>query len=314
MQSEFRDFHEFLELPPPREGIEAILGPTCVGKTSLSLSRAESIDAEIISADSRQIYREMSIGTAKPTADELARVPHHFINDRSLNEPITAAEFAREAKDRIDRILARGKRVLIVGGSTLYIHALLFGLDDVPATDPAVRRQLSSRLESEGFEPLQVELERVDPVSVRRIDMKNPRRVLRALEVYHTTGRPISDFLKHDLSDDRSGTIDHRPSTIDHPVFVLYRPRDELYARINSRVDAMYEAGLIEEVEAIKEAGLSPALQALQTIGYRETFEYLDGSVSYDKMVGLVKRNTRRYAKRQLTWFSRYRSFDWVSA
>ena len=167
-------------LPVPSGEIEAILGPTCVGKTALSLDRAEAIGAEIISADSRQIYREMSIGTAKPSEEELSRVPHHFIADRSLSEPISAAEFAHEARARASEISGRGKRVLVVGGSTLYIHALLFGLDDIPPTDPTVRAALTSRLESEGLESLQAELERVDPVSATRIDLKNPRRVLRA--------------------------------------------------------------------------------------------------------------------------------------
>jgi tRNA dimethylallyltransferase len=286
--------------------IEALIGPTCVGKTSWSLDRAESVGAEIISADSRQIYREMSIGTAKPTNDELGRVPHHFISERSLSEPITAAEFALEAADRIEQILSREKNVLIVGGATLYIHALLFGLDDIPPTDPVVREKLSNRLESDGIDSLVAELSHIDPTTAERIDLKNPRRILRALEVFHTTGKPISTFTTQTTSD-------LRPPTFEAKVFVLDRPREELYARINDRVDSMFEAGLAEEVASIRAAGYPPTLQALQTIGYKETFEYLDGRLSLEETAELVKRNTRRYAKRQRTWFRRYDGIEWIT-
>ena len=299
-------------LPPPKHNIEAILGPTCVGKTSLSYERAAMLDAEIISVDSRQIYREITIGTAKPTARELEMVKHHFIDERSLNEPISAAEFAREAYQRIAEIRSRGKRVLLVGGSTLYAHALLFGLDEVPPSNPDVREALADRLVSDGLASLVEELCRVDVASAERIDKKNPRRVLRALEVFHTTGRPISEYQKGWSKAEQA--VEFRIGDDDVSVFVIDRPRDHLYRRIEARVDAMYDAGLVDETKGVLEAGFSPTLQALQTIGYRETIRYVASEMSFDRMKELVKRNTRRYAKRQGAWLRRYVGFQRINA
>jgi tRNA dimethylallyltransferase len=289
----------------PGSPVIAVIGPTAVGKTQFSIELALEVDAEIISADSRQIYHETTIGTAKPTPEELAAVPHHFVNERSISESFTAAEFAREAAKRIDDIRSRGRRVLVVGGSTLYIHALLFGLDDIPPTDPDVRKTLNARLDSDGLAALQAELEVVDPKTASGIDVSNPRRVLRALEVFHSTGKPFSHF--RNVRPPTSGL--RRPMS---DVLILTRPREVLYDRINARVDEMYKNGLVEEVDAILKAGHSPSLQALQTIGYRETIGFLEGEFDHARMVELVKRNTRRYAKRQLTWFRRYPEAEWI--
>lgn len=286
-----------LEADERGNDVSALIGPTAVGKTSLSVRLAEILHAEILSVDSRQIYRETTIGTAKPSAEELERVRHHFIDERSIAEPVTAWEYATEARHRIESILAQGKRVLIVGGSTLYIHALIFGLDEVPRPDPHIRADLELRLQSEGLDALAEELRRIDPSGAGAIDLNNPRRVVRALEVFHGSGKPLSTFQQ---------STEHRRTRPAPPTFVLHRPREILYTRINERVETMFRAGLIDEVRSILDAGFPPTLQALQTIGYRETVQYLRGEIERAEMVDLVKRNTRRYAKRQLTWFRRY--------
>ena len=286
--------------------IIAVIGPTAVGKTSVSIDLALRANAEIVSIDSRQIYKELNIGTAKPTATEQKTVPHHLVDERSISKPVTAAEYAGLAMSLIDDIRRRNTKIILVGGSTLYLHAILFGVDDVPPTDERVREELSDWLNAEGLEPLVAELKQVDPEAADRIDLSNPRRVLRALEVYRSTGNAISSFWT------TGETSWHEAPVADIGVFVLNRPRDILYDRIERRVDRMYEAGLVAEVEAILEAGHSSELQAMQTIGYKETIAYLRGEYAYDRMVELVKRNTRRYAKRQLTWFRRYAGFQWI--
>lgn len=261
------------------------------------------MDSEILSVDSRQIYKEISIGTAKPSQEEMAAVPHHFIGERSIADPITAAAFAESALERMSEIESRGKRVILVGGSTLYLHALLFGMDDVPPVNPDVRSALQARFDAEGLTGLVEELGRVDPSTHDRIDVANPRRVLRALEVYHTTGRPVSTFQSGERLTPRF------PATL----FVMDRERADLYGRINARVESMIDEGLIDEVKVILEAGFDSTLQALQTIGYREVAEFLSGGTDREIMVEAVKRNTRRYAKRQLTWFRRYPMFEWIT-
>lgn len=285
------------------DSIVALTGPTAVGKTSLSITAAESSGAEIVSIDSRQIYAEMSIGTAKPSREQLERVPHHFVGERSLEDPIAAGSFAFEVYRRVREIRSRDRNVLLVGGATLYLHAVLFGLDELPASDIAVRDELERTLKRSGLEALVEELRTVDPESAERLDLKNPRRVLRALEIYRITGQPASS---------RQGGSRRGPTLQDIPVYVANRPREELYRRIDLRVEKMFEVGLLEEVAGLLEAGFSPDLQALQTIGYRETIEHLRGKRTLEETVCLVQRNTRRYAKRQLTWFRRYPSFRWV--
>jgi tRNA dimethylallyltransferase len=281
--------------------IPVLAGPTAVGKTEISLQIAEVLHAEIISADSRQVYRELNIGTAKPGLQELTRIRHHFINERSLGEPFSAGIFAREANARIADILGRGLTPLVVGGSTLYLYALLHGLADVPPIPTGVRKQLQERLVREGPESLYQELAAIDPQAAAQMDLTKTQRLVRALEVYHGTGRPLSSYF---------GNHDAPPYAF-RPV-VLTREREDLYARINCRVDNMLEAGLIEEVRGLLEKGVHLEENALQTIGYQEPILYLRGQVDYPEMVRLLKRNTRHYAKRQLTWFRRFPDYGWL--
>lgn len=279
----------------------ALVGPTAVGKTALSLELAERIGGEIISADSRQIYRALSIGTAKPSDSELARVPHHFIDELDLDEPFSAGLFAEKANKRIGDILRRERMPVIVGGSTLYLEALIHGLSDVPKTRPATRERLMNRLHEEGAERLFEELVRRDPASARTMDATKSQRIVRALEVLEDTGRPLSSFQK---------TRAEPPFR--YEVFVLTRPREVLYERINERVDAMLAAGLLEENRRLLATRHSPTQPALRTIGYREPMAHLRGEISYEEMVRRLKRNTRRYAKRQLTWFRRREAYTWL--
>lgn len=290
------------EHPDAEEPFLTITGPTAVGKTTLSLELAERIDAEIISADSRQVYRELTIGTAKPTPEERSRVPHHFIDERSIfAEPFSAGAFAEQANRRIREILGRGWRPLVVGGSTLYIHALQFGLADVPDVADEVRDHIEERLEREGAETLYAELQEVDPQQADRMDPTKTQRLVRALEVYHGTGRPLSHY------------YENQPEPpFEYRTVVLNRDRQKLYRRIEERVDRMLERGLLDEVQQLLDAGVDPTRQPLRTIGYREPIQYLQGKIDYDEMVRLVKRNSRRYAKRQLTWFRRYDDYRWL--
>ena len=278
-----------------------LTGPTAVGKTALSVRLAERIGAEIVSADSRQVYRALTIGTAKPEADVLARVRHHFIDERDLGEPFSAGTFAEEAEGRIGEILARGRLPLVVGGSTLYLHALLHGLADVPAVPPDVRTSVEGRLAREGAEALYRELTDVDPHSARAMDPTKTQRLVRALEVYHGTGRPLSSYHRA-----------QRPPRFRYRVYVLHRDRAALYERVNRRVDVMLEAGLLGEVRGLLARGADPQTNALRTIGYQEAIAFLQGEIPREEMVRLIKRNTRRYAKRQLTWLRRFPPFEWV--
>lgn len=281
-----------------------ITGPTAVGKTELSLEVAEELGAEIVSADSRQVYRELTIGTAKPSAEARERVPHHFIGERSLHEPFSAGTYATEANDRIRSILERDRQPLIVGGATLYLHALQYGLADIPEVEDEVREWLERRLETEGQDSLYDELKEVDPKQAEKTDPTKTHRVIRALEVYHGTGKPLTYYYKNQPEP---------PFT--YTTVVLNRDREKLYDRINRRVDRMLDQGLLEEVREVMEIdGIQLDEPPLSTIGYREPIQYLRGEIDYDEMVRLIKRNTRRYAKRQLTWFRRYDEYTWMAA
>ena len=278
-----------------------IVGPTAVGKTALSLSLARQWDAEIISADSRQIYDELNIGTATPLPDEQGDVPHHFINERSLHDgPYSAGAFADDANARIRQILARGRVPIVVGGSTLYIHALQEGLADIPDVDDAVRNRLEARLEAEGKQALYDELCRIDSTQADKADPTKTHRVMRALEVYHGTGRTLTSYYENQPEP---------PFT--YRTIVLNRDRQRLYDRINQRVDRMLDTGLLDEVRAVMEGPAALDEPPLSTIGYREPIQHLQGAYDHDEMVRLMKRNTRRYAKRQLTWFRRYDDYIW---
>ena len=274
-------------------------GPTAIGKTALSLELAEWLGTEIISADSRQCYREMNIGTAKPSYEELERIPHHFINSHSINEVFTAGDFSRQARSCLSELHKRYKTVICVGGSGLYLKAFTHGISDIPKSDPEIRQQLNARYSSEGLKPLQDELKLCDLQFFHNADVQNPQRVIRALEVYLSTGKPFSYFRDGTESD----TLDCRVLSIG-----LDADRTWLYDRINQRVEEMVEQGLFKEAES-----LLPYREhyALQTVGYKEVFDYLDGRSSYEEAVDLIKRNTRRYAKRQLTWFRKYGEMQW---
>ncbi|MBC7448549.1 MAG: tRNA (adenosine(37)-N6)-dimethylallyltransferase MiaA [Hymenobacteraceae bacterium] len=277
-----------------------VAGPTAVGKTALSVELAQQLGTEIVSFDARQFYRELRIGTAKPTAEEQAGVRHHFIDSHSVRDDYSAGRFAAAAVRLLtDDLFPRLPVVVAVGGSGLYQQALTDGLPTIPATDPALRPLLIARLAADGLPALVEELRGLDPVGWGVIDRQNPQRVLRALEVTLGTGRPFSSFRA-------------APAEAVRPwrtVFIgLDRPRAELYARCDARVDAMLAAGLEAEARA-----LLPLrhLNALQTVGYQEWGPYFEGAYDYAEAVRLLKRNTRRYAKRQTTWFRREAQFQW---
>ena len=269
-----------------------IVGPTAVGKTALSLALARRLDGEIVSADSRQIYRSMDIGTAKATPAEQAAAPHHLIDVVAPDEELTLSHYRRLASDGIADIARRGRLPILVGGTGLYVRALLEGWS-VPAVppQPELRRALEQRAARDGADALHRRLAEVDPESAARIDARNVRRVIRALEVYHATGRPISA-----LQD--KAPPDYRVLTIG-----LTMPRPDLYRRIDERVDRMVAAGLVEEVRALMERGYGIDLPAMSGLGYRQIVQHLRGEISLDEAVALIKRHTRRFVRQQYNWF-----------
>ena len=283
-----------------RPTLIVIVGPTGSGKTSLSIDIARHYSAPIISTDSRQVYRGMPIGTAQPTKEELAAAEHHFIADRSIEDDFNCGRYEQEALERLKELFAKHDYVVAVGGSGLYIQALCEGLDALPEADDKLRTELKQRLESEGIESLVKQLKELDPVYVLEADVHNPQRVVRALEVCLVSGRPYSE-LRRGATQQRDFNIIKIGTDV---------PRDILYERINRRVDIMLEEGLLDEVRA-----LLPYrhLNSLQTVGYREFFDYFDGKCSLEESVELVKRNSRRYAKRQMTWFRRDESIAWFA-
>lgn len=267
-------------------------GPTASGKTAFSIGLARHIGTEIVSCDSRQFYREMSIGTARPSEEELSEVPHHFIGHLSVTESYSVGDYERDALQRLDQLYERYRYVILTGGSGLYIKAVCEGLDDFPPVPPAIRDHLQSAYRERGIAYLQECLQEADPDYYRQVDIHNPRRLLRALAVCKASGRPYSSFLGQKKSERRF-----------QPIYLqLDRPRPELYERINLRVDEMVARGLVEEARA-----LYPLrhYQALQTVGYQELFDHFSGLTSLADAIELIKRNSRRYAKRQLTWFRR---------
>jgi tRNA dimethylallyltransferase len=285
----------------PRERtVLVILGPTASGKTALSIPIARRLNGEILSADSRQIYTLLDIGTAKPTQEERRQVKHHFVDDLDPACHFDASEFGRKGRIIIEDIFSRKRVPIIVGGSGLYIQGLVDGFFEGPSADDELRARLEERLRRDGAEELLRELQKVDPVAAAKMHPSFTRRIIRALEVYHLTGIPISR-----LQETRA-EVNFRT------VFVgLQWPRDVLYRRINRRVDRMLADGLVEEVRRIRALGYPPELKGLQTTGYVEVFPFLDGRTSYDAMVEEIKRNTRRYAKRQLTWFRHDDRIHW---
>ena len=283
-----------------RNTLLVIAGPTASGKTDLAVELALRLHAPILSADSRQVFRGMPIGTAQPSPEQLAAVRHYFVADRDVTEDFNAGIFEREALELLEQLFVEHEYVVVVGGSGLYIDALCYGLDALPTADPELRLELAERLETAGLESLAEELRVLDPQTYATIDRNNPARVMRALEVCRQTGRPFSE--------QRIGTRKQRPFRI--VKVAIETPRDELYARIDLRVDRMMESGLESEVRAMLPWR---HLNSLQTVGYKEMFEYFDGTITRERAVELIKRNSRRYAKRQMTWLRRDADIHWVT-
>ncbi|WP_027002353.1 tRNA (adenosine(37)-N6)-dimethylallyltransferase MiaA [Hugenholtzia roseola] len=276
-----------------------LAGATAVGKTALSLALAERLDTEILSADSRQFYRQMAIGTAKPSPSDLACVPHHFVDFLPIAERYTVADFEREALSVLSDLFQKKQYALLVGGSGLFIKALCEGLDQMPEVPLSFRQDLMQLLENEGVEALLEELKTSDPLYFEQVDKANGQRVVRALEVIRATGQPFSSF--------RTQEKKTRPFRI--VKIMLDRPRPMLYARIEARVEQMLELGLEQEV---RELYPFRHLNALQTVGYQEFFPYFEGLTDFAQTVAQIKQNTRRYAKRQLTWFRKDADFLWL--
>ena len=275
-----------------------VVGPTGSGKTDLSIRLARHYAAPVLSTDSRQVYRGMPIGTAQPSDDQLQAAEHHFIASHDIKDNLSCGEYEVQALERLGKLFADHDYVVAVGGSGLYVRALCEGMDDLPQADESLRAELGRRLEAEGVGALAEQLRELDPVYYEVVDRSNPARVVRALEVCLKTGRPYSE--------QRTGERRSRPFGIVKIGVDL--PRAELYDRINRRVDRMLADGLEAEARAMYPYR---ELNALQTVGYREFFDYFDGRTSYDEAVELIKRNSRRYAKRQLTWFRRDPEIRW---
>ncbi len=287
-----------------RDLVIAIVGPTCSGKTRIGIDLAKLVDGEIISADSRQIYKLLSIGTAKPTAQELAEVRHHLIDVVPLDEVVSAGTYSKLAREATREIFSMNKLPILVGGSGLYLRAAIDGLFDAPEIDAGVRHRLRERLRSEGAEKLLDELKRIDPEAAKGLLPQNYTRILRALEVFYSSGMPISR-----LQAERIATPDFK--TLQFGIMI---EREELYRRIEKRVDEMISAGLVDEVRELLRRGFDPGLNSLQTVGYKEVIGYLRGEVTFEDMVALIKMNTRRYAKRQMTWFRKDSRIIWMDA
>ncbi len=275
-----------------------VVGPTGSGKTSLSIDLAQHFAAPIISTDSRQFYRGLPIGTAQPTAEELAAAEHHLIACRQINDEFNCGAYEKQALECLEELFTKRDIVIAVGGSGLYIKALCEGLDQLPEVSDELRTELRERLSTDGMEPLLNELQSLDPIFYEQVDRQNPSRILRALEISKASGVPYSSL--------RSGA--KQPRDFEIIKVGIDMPRDELYERINRRVDAMISQGLEAEARAVYP---HRALNALQTVGYRELFDYFDGQITREEAIELIKRNSRRYAKRQMTWFRRDQQITW---
>ena len=284
----------------PIKRLLVVVGPTGSGKTDLSIRLALHYGAPILSTDSRQVYRGMPIGTAQPSADQLQAVEHHFIASRDLTDNLNCGEYEVQALVRLEELFADHDWVVAVGGSGLYVRALCEGMDDLPQADEPLRRELERRLAEEGLGALAEELRELDPEYCRTADLNNPARVMRALEVCLQTHMPYS----------RQRTGERRPRSFEIVKIGIDLPRDVLYDRINRRVDRMLADGLEAEARALYPYR---ELNALKTVGYREFFDYFDGRIGYDEAVELIKRNSRRYAKRKLTWFRRDSEIRWFA-
>lgn len=285
-------------MSPKKPLLICVVGATAIGKTSLAIKLAQAFSTEIISADSRQFFKEMNIGTAVPSKEELEAVPHHFIQNKSIFEEYSVGDFERDSCALLKTLFKKNRLVVMVGGSGLYVDAVVKGLDNFPQISSAFREQLNSELKENGIVALQNELKRVDPDYFKKVDFQNPHRLIRALEIYRATGKPYSSFLQKENTNRDFDTI-----------FIgLTAERDIIYNRINSRVAKMVENGLLEEAKSLfphKEKN------ALQTVGYRELFQYFEGNLSKEEAISEIKKNTRRFAKRQNTWFKKNDAIQW---
>jgi len=286
-----------------RQKLLVLVGPTAVGKTALSLHLAKTLDAEIISGDSMQVYRGMDIGTAKASPEEQAIVPHHLIDIRNPDEPYSVSDFQHECEQAIRSIAARGKLPFIVGGTGLYIQSVVYGYRFSEAgQDEEYRSELQAYAEQHGAAALHERLREVDPESAERLHVNDLRRIIRALEIHHLTGRTMSEYLAEQPSESPYRTC----------LIGLTMRRDLLYQRIEDRVDLMIEQGLVDEVKRLLSQGYGPGLISMQGLGYKEIVGYLQGEYSLEQAIELLKRNTRRFAKRQLSWFRHMKGIEWV--
>ena len=275
-----------------------LIGPTGVGKTELSLSIAEHFKTCIVSADSRQLYADLKIGTAAPTPDQLARVPHHFVGTLRLTDYYSAAQYEAEVMVKLEELFQQNDVVVLTGGSMMYVDAICKGIDDIPTVDKETRELMIQRYEEEGLEKLCSELKLLDPEYYQIVDLKNPKRVIHALEICYMTGKTYTSF--------RTREIKKRPFRIIK--IGLTREREELYNRINRRVDEMMEKGLLEEARSVAEY---KHLNSLNTVGYKEIFKYIDGEWSLDFAIEKIKQNSRIYSRKQMTWFKRDTEISW---
>lgn len=278
-----------------------VAGPTASGKTAFAIRLAKQLGAEIISADSRQCYKELNIGVARPSPEELNEVPHHFIASHSIAEEVTAALFAEYALQKVNELFAKSKVVVMVGGTGLYIKAFCEGLDVIPAIDKSIRERITAAYEKYGLEWLQQQVKEKDAAFFAEGEIQNPSRLMRALEVVEGTGQSVLSF--------RTGKTEQRD--FDIIKLGIEIPKEELHQRINERVDKMMEAGLLDEVKGLVS---NKQMNALQTVGYAELFDYLEGKISFSEAVELIKIHTRQYAKRQVTWFKKDTAIKWVDA
>jgi len=278
----------------------SLSGPTAVGKTECSLKIAEHFNTEIISCDSRQMYREMKIGTAVPTREELARVKHHFIGKLSIHDYYNASMFEQDITSLLKKMFQKRDIVLMTGGSGMYLDAVLYGIDDIPDPDMKIREQLIKQHENGGLSDLQNQLKQLDPVCYHRIDLNNPKRVIRALEVCLSTGKPFSSF----------HTKKRKNRDFNVLLLGLTRDREELYQRIDTRIDQMLQAGLESEARKLYSC---KGLVAMKTIGYREFFRFFDGELIKEEAIHLIRKNTRQYARKQINWLRRYDDLTWFS-
>lgn len=279
----------------------SIVGPTAIGKTTLAIALANHYGTEIISADSRQFFKEMTIGTAVPDQLELAAAKHHFIQHKSVTEPYCVGDFEKEALALLDILFKEKDIVIMVGGSGLYVDAVTVGLNEFPKTNPKIREELTLELTEFGIEQLQEKLKRLDNIHYHKVDLNNPHRLIRALEICIGTGKPYSSFLGKAKKQRNFDTLS----------IGLEAERQQIYDRINRRVDIMMSKGLLKEARSLQH---QKHLNALQTVGYKELFNHFNGTWDYETAVAEIKKNTRRFAKRQLTWFRKNESIFWLDA